>query len=245
MASSMIWETYLRPNTLTADNDRDCIAEVHSKNPTRQNSDIADSIVKGRSEFKRETILSILSQRDQIVKEYLCEGDSFRDGIVQISPRITGIWETESSPFDPSIHRRTLDMVMTGDMRATLDNVSVKVLGKKESSAKIASVKNSLTGKEDGTIPVGDDVIIEGDKIKIQDENDVAQGVFFVDSEGAEHRVERKLTENKPSRIIARVPADINEGDISLIIRTKAGTGSFVLKSVREIKYDYSLKAVK
>lgn len=245
MASSMIWETYLRPNTLTADNDRDCIAEVHSKNPTRQNSDIADRIVKERSEFRRETILNILSERDKIVKDYICEGDSFRDGIVQISPRITGIWETESSPFDPAIHRRTLDMVMTNDIRATLDNVSVKVLGKKEASSKIASVKNSLTGKEDGTIPLGDDVVIEGDKIKIQDESDTTQGVFFVDSEGSEHRVARKLTENKPSRLIARVPADIAEGEISLIIRMRYSGTATALKTMKEIKFDYFLKAVK
>ncbi|WP_256484025.1 MULTISPECIES: hypothetical protein [unclassified Treponema] len=25
-----VWEVYLRPNTLTKDNDRDCIADVHA-----------------------------------------------------------------------------------------------------------------------------------------------------------------------------------------------------------------------
>ena len=239
------WEVDLRPNTLTADNDRDCIAEVHSSHATKLNSDVADKIVKGRTEYRKDTILTILNLRDQAVKEFIEEGESFRDGLLQISPRVTGVWETEDAPFDPKIHRRTLDMTMTADLRATLENIGITVNGKKEATSRISSVTNSVTGKNDGTAPIGDDVIIEGDKIKIQDEADAEQGVFLVDSEGKEHRVNRRLTDNKPSRLTARIPADIAEGDLQLIIRTKySGSGS-ALKGVRELKYGYALKAVK
>lgn len=246
MAKEHEWEVDLRPNTLTPDNDRDCIAEVHSPHATKLNSDVADKIVRDRTEYRKDTILSILNLRDQTVKEFIEEGESFRDGLLQISPRVTGVFETENSPFDPQVHRRPLDMTMTADLRAALENIGVKVNGKKDATSRISSVTNSLTGQKDGTAPIGDDIIIEGDKIKIQDEADGEQGVFLVDSEGKEHRVTRKLTDNKPSRLTARIPADIAEGDLQLIVRTKfSGSGGSVLKSIREIKYGYSLKAVK
>ena len=41
-----VWEVYLRPNTLTKDNDRDCIADVHAHAATQRNEDIAEIITK-------------------------------------------------------------------------------------------------------------------------------------------------------------------------------------------------------
>ena len=83
-----VWEVYLRPNTLTKDNDRDCIADVHAHVSTQRNEDIADIITKERSEFRKETILSILGLRDKAVKDLIQAGNSFMDGLVQISPRV-------------------------------------------------------------------------------------------------------------------------------------------------------------
>ena len=88
-----VWEVYLRPNTLTKDNDRDCIADVHTRAATQRNEDIAEIITKERSEFRKETIMSILNMRDKAVKDLIEQGVSFMDGLVQISPRVSGVWE--------------------------------------------------------------------------------------------------------------------------------------------------------
>ena len=76
---------YLRPNTLTKDNDRDCIADVHAHAAAQWNEDIAEIITKERSEFRKKTIMSILSMRDKAVKDLIQEGVSFMDGLVQIT----------------------------------------------------------------------------------------------------------------------------------------------------------------
>ena len=118
-----VWEVYLRPNTLTKDNDRDCIADVHAHVSTQRNEDIADIITKERSEFRKETILSILGLRDKAVKDLIQAGNSFMDGLVQISPRVSGVWETENSPYDEKIHKRTVDLIPTADLRTALDAI--------------------------------------------------------------------------------------------------------------------------
>ena len=69
--------------------------------------------------------------------------------------------------------------------------------------------------------------------------------MFFVDSSGAEHKVTRKLTVNKPAQIIARVPADLAEGSVTLIVRTRFSGGGSPLKEIREIRYAYALTAKK
>ena len=245
MAEKPVWKASLRPNTLTPDNPNDCIAVV--KSDTKTNDDLAGRIVSERSEFRKETILSILTIRDKLVKNYIEEGASFRDGLVQISPRISGVWESAMAQFDPAIHRRTVDVTLTQDMRNALDAIAVNVIDRNATATTnaITLVTNSLSGEADGTIPIGEDIIIDGDKIKIQDEKDEEQGVFIIDAEGKEHKVTRKLIDNKAKRLIARIPSDFPEGEAKIVIKTKyAGSGT-ALKTVRSIPYNMILKAVK
>ena len=99
--------------------------------------------------------------------------------------RLFHVWETEGAEYDEKIHKRTVDIVPTADLRDVLDAISVKVLGAKEASARITGITDTATGLKDGTITIGDDIIIEGDKLKV-DEKDTAQGVFFKAANGAE-----------------------------------------------------------
>ena len=245
MAKKYTWSVTLRPNAFTPDNDRDQLADVVPAG-TKRDEDIADEIVADGSEIKRETILNILALRNKKVLGYALAGYNYANEVEQMSPRVNGVFEDINAAFDPNVHKCVIDITAGAALRSELANVAVKVTGTKEAGgAKIGAVANSVTGEKDGTIPIGDDIIIEGEKIKVQDESDEAQGVFFVDSSGAEHKVTRKLTVNKPAQIIARVPADLAEGSVTLIVRTKYTVGGATLKTVREIRYAYELRAVK
>ena len=237
-----VWEVYLRPNTLTKDNDRDCIADVHAHAAMQRNEDIAEMITKERSEFRKETIINILNMRDKAVKDLIQEGLSFMDGLVQISPRVSGVWETENSSYDEKIHKRTVDLVPTTDLRTALDAIGVKVLGAKEETARITEITDTATGLKDGTLTIGDDIIIEGSKIKV-DGTDPAQGVFFKAENGTEYKTNRRLSVNNPSQIIARVPKEVPEGKVEVMVRTKFSTGNKTLLQIREIVYGYPCKA--
>ena len=244
MAKEHQWDVYLRPNYLTADDLNDCIADVLTRLQTQHNADIAAKIAAKTGQDKN-AVLSNLNQRDEEVKNCLLDGKSFADSLIQISPRVTGVWATSKSAFDPAIHKRTADVMLTQEFRGALEAVGVRVLGTKQGGAEISLVTDSATGATDGTITAGDDIVIDGDKIKIQDEADEAQGVFFVDSDGKEHRVSRRLTVNKPTQVIARVPADVS-GEVKVVVRTKyTGSGSTKLKSPREIEYSVKCNAIK
>ena len=237
-----VWEVHLRPNTLTKDNDRDCIADVYAHAATQRNEDIADVITKERTEFRRETILNILAMRDKAVKDFIQDGLSFMDGLVQISPRVSGVWETENSAYDDKVHKRTVDLIPTADLRTALDVIGVKVLGAKETTARITEITDTATGLKDGTLTIGDDIIIEGDKLKI-DETDSAQGVFFKAANGTEYKTTRRLSVNKPSQLIARVPKEVPAGEVTVIVRTKITGNNKILKEIREIVYGYPCEA--
>ena len=188
--------------------------------------------------------MSILNMRDKAVKDLIEQGLSFMDGLVQISPRVSGVWETENSAYDEKIHKRTVDLIPTADLRTALEAIGVKVLGSKEESARITEITDTATGLKDGTLTIGDDIIIEGDKLRV-DETDAAQGVFFKAANGTEYKTNRRLSVNKPGQIIARVPKEVPEGEVSVMVRTKYSGSSAPLKTVREIAFKLPCTAKK
>ena len=242
MATTKYWKVWLTPNLLTKDIDNDYIAEVSTSKQTLRNEDIAQRIVNEGSEIKYDTLLSIINQHDRIIREAVCDGYSVLTGVGQYSPRVTG--SCKSANFDPSVNKLTLDMVLSKEMRDALATVGVEVLGVKEGGgANIGLVTNTFDGNTDGYITPGEDILIEGTKIKIAGDEEMC-GVFFV-LRGAEtetvRKVDRRLTQNNPSSIIARVPADLEPGEYILRIVTQFSNSAVLLKEPRTLEYEQPL----
>ena len=242
MANTKFWKVWLRPNLLTKDVDNDYIAEVSTSKQTLHNEDIAQRIVDEGSEIKYDTLLSIINQHDRIIREAVCDGYSVLTGVGQYSPRVTGSWIGKSANFDPSVNKLTLDMVLSKEMRDALSTVGVEVLGVKEGGgANIGLVTNTFDGNTDGYISAGEDILIEGTKIKVAGD-DPSCGVYFINrDDDTSYKVERRLTQNDPSRIIARVPAELAPGAYTLRIITQYSNSAVLLKEPRTLEYDQPL----
>ena len=244
MATTKYWKVWLTPNLLTKDIDNDYIAEVSTSKQTLRNEDIAQRIVDEGSEIKYDTLLSIINQHDRIIREAVCDGYSVLTGVGQYSPRVTGSWIGKSANFDPSVNKLTLDMVLSKEMRDALSTVGVEVLGVKEGGgASIGLVTDTYTGEANGYISAGEDILIEGTKIKVAGDPDLC-GVYFIPRDAPEetiYKVERRLTQNDPSRIIARVPATLEPGVSTLRIVTQFSNSAVLLKEPRTLEYEQPL----
>ncbi len=234
---NFIWKVWLRLNLLTKDVDNDYVAEVMPNGKkAKRNEDIAKRIGKEGSEIKYDTLLYILNQRDRIVREMVQEGNSVLTGCAQFSPRVSGTWIGSNAKFDSTVHKITLDIVPSAEMRAALKEVGVEVLGVKADGAFIGLVTDTVTGLTDGTITPGDDIRIEGDKLKIAPDGETGLGVFFVNADGETIPVTRRLTQNDPKKLIARVP-DLPSGQYTLRVVTRFSNSAISLKEPRVIEY--------
>jgi hypothetical protein len=234
------WKVWLRLNLLTKDVDNDYTAEVSTVGNTKHNEDIARTIIEEGSEIKYDTLLSILNQRDRIERQMVQQGSSVQTGNVRLSPRINGSWLGSNAKFDPDVHKKTLDATITNEMREALEEVGIEVLGIKDSGAFIGLVTDTSTGLNDGTITANEDILIEGDKLRIIPEDEAGLGIFFIDSSGNAIPVTRRLTQNDPKKIIARVP-ELPAGEYTLQVVTRFSSGLQLLKEARVIEYDKKL----
>ena len=233
-----LWKVWLRLNLLTKDIDNDYLAAVSATGKKAlRNADIARILKDAGSELSYETILYILDQSDRIVREQLQRGYSVLTGVCQLSPKVTGTWIGANAKFNPAVHKITLDIVPCAEMREALKDVGVEVLGVKDGGAFIGLVTDTATGATDGSITAGDDIRIDGDKLKIAPDDEEGIGVFFVNADGEAIPVTRRLTQNDPKRIIARVP-ELPAGQYTLRVVTKFAAGASILKEPRIIDYD-------
>lgn len=248
MAKKYFWKIWLRPNLLTKNVDNDYIAEISTTGNTLRNEDIAQHIVKARSELRYETILSILGERDAAVRNAVLGGSSMQDGNIHLAPRITGNWIGTDPAFDPAAHKITVDAIPTAEFRKALDEeVGVEVLGRKaDGGSVIGLVTDVFTGKTDGTVTPGGDMIITGEKIKIAPDGEEGLGVFFIPATGgAEIPLDYPVTENNPKKIVCRLPAQVYPGSVyTLKIVTRYTSGQVMLKQPRTIVYELPLTAV-
>ena len=233
-----VWKLWIMPNRLTKDDETDGIADVSTVNDTATNEDIARRIVEMGSEYNYESILSIINRRDEIEREILLSGRSFTSKNMRHAPRVKGNWYGIKPTPDYSLHLATYDTVMTNDMRNGMRGVRFEVLGTKVTSGIISLVTDTFTGLSDGTITPEDDIKILGDKIRVLDNgtNDPDVGIFLVAANNIRHRVTRRLTENNPSSVIARVPI-LPPGTYTLEIVTYFTSGATLLSSSRTITY--------
>jgi len=234
------WKVWLRLNLLTKDVENDYTAEVSTSKNTLRNEDIARRIIAEGSEIKYDTLLSVLNQADRITREAILQGYSVMTGNCQLTPRVSGSWIGAAAQYNPAAHKTTCDLVATKALRDALAGVGIEVLGVRDSGAYIGLVTNTATGLTDGAIREGDDLLIEGDKIRIAPLEDAITGIYFVMPDGRDYKVERKLVQNDPKRVVCRVPKmtiDTYPQEVRLEIRTQFTSGDKLLKEIRTIEY--------
>ena len=161
------WEFTLRDNPLTKDNTDDCIAEVKSGPKTLRQEDMAKEIKRTGSELKLPTILSVVSQDNEIMLDALLDGNSVITDLFLITPRIIGPFDNAEAQFDPAIHHLTFDIVPTKMVREALKKVKVINNGAKGEVSRIGFVADAITRLAGGPITPGKYIRIEGERIKI------------------------------------------------------------------------------
>jgi hypothetical protein len=234
-----IWKIWLRLNFLTQDVENDYTGEVSTVGHTIRNEDIANRIVRERSELRYETILSILNERDGIVLESVLTGSSVQDGVVHIAPSVTGLWIGADRTVDPSRQKPSVSISPAAALREGLANVKMEIIGVKDSGAYIGLVTDAATKAIDGHITPNGIMVITGDKLRIAPADEPELGIFFVDENGGKTPV-TQISQNEPKRLTALVPP-LPAGTYTLQVVTRFSNGSTLLNVARTIVYDMPL----
>jgi len=112
------WLFYLIDNTITTLVDNDKIAKVKTLK-TKGIDDIAARIVQERTEYRKETIVNILTMANAAKIEFLSQGEMVNDGVAIYEPTITGVF-FDNTAFDEKMHRCVVNIRVTNDVHTML-----------------------------------------------------------------------------------------------------------------------------
>ena len=239
---SYIWKIWLRLSHLTQNVENDYIGEVSTVGHTVHNEDIARRLVEGRSEFRYETILAMLNERDGIVLESILNGSSVQDGVLHIAPSITGLWVGAERVVAPSKQKAGISVSPTAVLREKLATVHFEILGVKDSGAYIGMVTDAATKSTTGQITPNGIMVISGNKLRIAPNDDPEMGIFLVADDGTKTKV-TQISQNEPKRLTALVPP-LPAGNYTLNVVTRFSNASTLLKVARTLTYELPLKVV-
>ena len=173
---------------------------------TLHNSHIAARFVKDRTEYRQETIETILNICDQIKREAIAEGKSVNDGIGQYMATVQGNFIGANAPFDASKHSINVSFAAGKELRELLKNVNVLTHGVATTGPVVNSVTDSTTGVINGTLTSGGPAIIDGKDIKLLGDDPTVGITFTADEVGATPLKVNMIVHNNPSQLTIILP---------------------------------------
>lgn len=211
---------------------------------TLYNADIAARISRKNSEFKEDTILTILNLADKEKCYAVGEGKSVVDGVASYRVNIKGPFDGADAQFDPSIHSLGVTFATGKALRDILDNeVQVAIHGVSPTGPVVNTVTDAATARSTSegstgsfTITSGGALTINGTNLKIQGDSE-ENGVYFVPATGEPVKV-TVLISNSPSKLIVQMPT-LADGRYTLRVTTQYSSS---FRNVREPRsYDYPI----
>jgi hypothetical protein len=234
-------EVYLYENFLTPDLT-DYSARVETTRTLGMRDVCESSVLRGGADINAPAMYHAGELLFKEMAYLLCDGFSINFGYFSISLKIRGVFTSPTDTFDPKRHSLMFQMTPGILLRNELSSIQTKMMGVKKDAVYIALVTDTATGLEDGTITSNEDILIQGTRIRVapDDGSDPQVGIFFIGGDGSSTAVTRRLTQNDPSRVIARVPA-IPPGSYTLRIVTRYINKSTLLKNAITTEYDKPL----
>ena len=237
-----VWPVELRENKITERTD-DYTASVKTFSDTKSLEYIAKEIVRERTEYRLDTILSILRLVEEKIRHILYSGYPVMTENVRFSPTITGSFDSHGELLDDKGMKCGVNVTVNQIVKDGLAGVKLYIDSVQElGGAKIDRVKDLTTGKTDGTVTPGGMVEVTGSKIKCLNEDGSGIGHFRLYNESESAEEVKVLGVNDPSKIIFIFPTGLLAGNYRLEIETYFSNTSTMLKNPRTLVCPVALK---
>ena len=219
-------------NLLTERPD-DYSAQTHSKGSIDKEALITRMLNRGTL-LTRTDIVAVLNGLEETVVEALLDGHALNLPLFNTSFSISGVFESPLDTFDGNRHKLNINLTKGVLLRSAEKEVKLEKSNVPASLPQIQEVKDSVSGVVNERLTSGGVVEVRGYNLKIEGVTPTC-GLWFVAENGAEIRA-ATMVENKPSRILAMIPA-LPAGKYQVKVVTQYAGGGTVVKTPKVFLY--------
>lgn len=196
---------------------------------------IINLILRKGTLLTRTDVLAVMNAEEEVITDIIGEGGTINLPLFNTSFSISGVFEGPMDSFDSSRHRLNVNLTKGTLLRRAEGEVRLTKTDTVAPQPAILEVKDVVSGKVNEALTPGGVVQLWGSNLKIAGEHaDV--GLWFVPETGNAVKAQVLVT-NKPSQLIAMIPATLAAGNYTLRVITQY-SGSSLLKTPRTVVSD-------
>jgi hypothetical protein len=210
-------EFEVRPNRSSEGRQGYKAQVVHSR--SLEEDEVVDHICAGSS-LDRNDVVEVLDRLTDLVTDVLLDGAMVRLRLVQFRSRISGQFDAPHARLDPNRNQVLPSVVPGAALRgAYAERVEANRKRKTPQGPVLSVFTDDLTGTRSlHATPAGLGTL-RGRRLRF-DREDVREGIFFVDGDGRETRVEEVLT-NTPQVLTFVIPHSLGTGKYRIEVRAR------------------------
>ncbi|MDR3329112.1 MAG: DUF4469 domain-containing protein [Prevotellaceae bacterium] len=181
-------------------------------------SEIADGILKLNVGIGKPEVLSMLEAYEEVIAGIVAGGGAVSTRLFHAHPSVAGVFNTASDSYDPARHHLKINLTPGLALREALAKVKTKKVQVPEATPLLVEVRDVASGAVNDHLTLGGILQISGSRLKFT-ASDPANGVFLIPLRNPEVRL-TQVSDNKPARITALLPATLAAGEYYLEVRT-------------------------
>lgn len=192
-------------------------------------------ILRRGSLLTRTDVLAVLNGLEETVADIVKEGGTINMPLFNTSFSISGVFDGPMDSFDPSRHRLNVNLTKGTLLRKAEAEVRTTKTDAVTPTPNIVEVLDAVSGTVNETLTPGGVIQLWGSNLKIEGDN-AANGLWFVPETGEPVKAEVLVT-NKPSQLIAMIPA-LTAGNYTARVVTQTTGGGVLLKTPRSYVFE-------
>ncbi len=230
-------KAWLVDNAVTTDDKTDQILQLESAGKVDIEA-IYKEMFNKTTGIQPETIQHVVQLYHRTITDFLLTGCTVNTGLFYASPSFQGVYK---DAWDPEKNSIVVNFQTGKELRESIAQTKVVILGQKASAMQIDHIINLKTKAEDGNAPRGGGIRIEGRELKVVGDAEEV-GVFLVNALDVEEQLlDEQILTNKPSELVLLIPNDLTEGAYTLRITTQYSGTQRLLKTPRSIEVPITL----
>ena len=230
-------KAWLVDNAVTTDDKTDQILQLESAGKVDIEA-IYKEMFNKTTGIQPETIQHVVQLYHRTITDFLLTGCTVNTGLFYASPSFQGVYK---DAWDPEKNSIVVNFQTGKELRESIAQTKVVILGQKASAMQIDHIINLKTKAEDGNAPRGGGIRIEGRELKVVGDAEEV-GVFLVNALDVEEQLlDEQILTNKPSELVLLIPNDLTEGAYTLRITTQYSSSNKLLKTPRSIEVPITL----
>ena len=234
----------LYPNHLTKVDGHKAEGHYIARTDNEATLSIADicttSINRGGFTDKYEDYVEHVTQFMEEAVYQLLDGYAVSFGYFSIHPNVGGTFDSDKEAHDHKKHPVTFRFRALSKLRQLAEKINVEIEGIANTNGYILEFTDVITGAVNDTFTLMNEFIITGYRLKVAGD-DPSVGVFFRNTATNALTKAHSLAENTTSKLIGICPGVIS-GTYKIVIKTQYTGGGALLKEVRTIESDFSIK---